>query len=53
MQSILVGIFRIGLLRLSTGTEETTSLTAAYSDDRWQKVLGIQFKISSVVYFRT
>ena len=23
------------------------------SDDRWQKVLGIQFKIYSVVYFRT
>ena len=29
MQSILVSIFRIGLLRLSAGTEEATPSTAA------------------------
>ena len=29
MQSILVSIFRIGLLRLSAGTYEATSLTVA------------------------
>ena len=30
VQSILVSIFRVGLLRLSAGTYEATSSTAAY-----------------------
>ena len=29
-----------------------SALVVFISDDRWQKVLGIQFKIYSVVYFR-
>ena len=39
MQSILVSIFRIGLLRLSAGTYEATSSTAANVVSHLERVL--------------
>ena len=37
MQSILVRIFRLGLLQLSAGTYEATSSTAANLVSHWER----------------
>ena len=37
MQSILVSIFRLGLLRLSAGTYEAISSTSAYLVSHWER----------------
>ena len=47
-QSILVGIFRIGLLRLSTGSYEATSSLAAYVVSHLEQFWPTSFQFGNV-----